>query len=152
VLVAAARVSASPTAAGSTCATSTRGARAAAPRDAALEAAALVEPGFIDLRRGAGAYICGEESALIESIEGKRGYPRQRPPYVAERGLFGAPTLVNNVETLALVPTILASGGAAVCGAGPPRALPACAATRSPVAVREPGVKQAPAGISAQAD
>ncbi|HRE86618.1 MAG TPA: NADH-ubiquinone oxidoreductase-F iron-sulfur binding region domain-containing protein, partial [Accumulibacter sp.] len=114
---------------------------------AALEAAQLVEPGFIDLRRGAGAYICGEESALIESIEGKRGYPRQRPPYVAEAGLFGRPTLVNNVETLALVPTILAAGGArfgALGGEG-------FAGLRSYSVsgrVREPGVKQAPAGIS----
>jgi len=54
----------------------------------------------IELRRGAGAYICGEESAMLESIEGHRGMPRQRPPYVAERGLFGLPTLVHNVETL----------------------------------------------------
>ena len=56
----------------------------------------------IELRRGAGAYICGEESAMIESIEGKRGLPRHRPPYVAEIGLFGCPTLTNNLETLFL--------------------------------------------------
>ena len=67
---------------------------------AALEAAGIVAPGYIDLRRGAGAYICGEESAMIESIEGKRGLPRHRPPYVAEVGVFGRPTLVHNVETL----------------------------------------------------
>ena len=67
---------------------------------AALEAAEIVTPGFIELRRGAGAYICGEESAMIESIEGKRGLPRNRPPYVAEVGLFGRPTLNHNVETL----------------------------------------------------
>jgi len=54
----------------------------------------------IHLRRGAGAYVCGEESAMIESIEGKRGMPRQRPPYVAQRGLFGRPTLAHNMETL----------------------------------------------------
>jgi len=65
-----------------------------------LEAAGIVESGYIDLRRGAGAYICGEESAMIESIEGKRGMPRHRPPFVAEVGLFGQPTLVHNVETL----------------------------------------------------
>jgi formate dehydrogenase beta subunit len=61
----------------------------------------------VHLRRGAGAYICGEESALIESIEGKRGLPRLRPPYVGERGVFGKPTLVNNVETLYMVSEIL---------------------------------------------
>ncbi len=66
----------------------------------ALEDAGLVSPGYIDLRRGAGAYICGEESAMIESIEGKRGLPRHRPPYVAQVGVFGRPTLVHNVETL----------------------------------------------------
>ncbi|MEP2716923.1 NAD(P)H-dependent oxidoreductase subunit E [Pseudophaeobacter sp.] len=66
----------------------------------ALEAAGIVEPGYIDLRRGAGAYICGEESAMIESIEGKRGEPRHRPPFVAQVGIFGRPTLVHNVETL----------------------------------------------------
>lgn len=64
----------------------------------------------IILRRGAGAYICGEESAMIESIEGKRGLPRHRPPYVAERGLFDRPTLVNNVETLYWVRDILENG------------------------------------------
>ncbi len=67
---------------------------------AALEAAGLVAPGYVELRRGAGAYICGEESAMLESIEGKRGLPRHRPPYVAQVGLFGRPTLVHNVETL----------------------------------------------------
>ncbi|MCH2248294.1 MAG: NAD(P)H-dependent oxidoreductase subunit E [Cognatishimia sp.] len=66
----------------------------------ALEEAGIVEPGYIDLRRGAGAYICGEESAMIESIEGKRGEPRHRPPFVAQFGIFGRPTLVHNVETL----------------------------------------------------
>ena len=67
---------------------------------AALEEAGLVDKGYIDLRRGAGAYICGEESAMIESIEGKRGLPRHRPPYVAQVGVFDRPTLVHNVETL----------------------------------------------------
>ena len=64
--------------------------------------AGIVEPGYIDLRRGAGAYICGEESAMIESIEGKRGLPRHRPPYVAQVGIFGRPTLVHNIENFAL--------------------------------------------------
>ena len=77
---------------------------------AALEAAGIVAPGYIDLRRGAGAYICGEESAMIESIEGKRGLPRHRPPFVANVGIFGRPTLVNNVETLYWVTRILREG------------------------------------------
>jgi formate dehydrogenase len=64
------------------------------------------------LRRGAGAYICGEESAMIESIEGKRGFPRHRPPYVAQVGLFGRPTLVHNVETIYWMPEILRKGAA----------------------------------------
>ena len=77
---------------------------------AALESVGLVEPGHIDLRRGAGAYICGEESAMIESIEGKRGLPRHRPPYVAETGVFGRPTLVHNVETLHWIARIVREG------------------------------------------
>ena len=77
---------------------------------AALEAAGIVEPGFIDLRRGAGAYICGEESAMIESIEGKRGLPRHRPPFVAQVGIFGQPTLVHNIETLHWVARICREG------------------------------------------
>ena len=77
---------------------------------AALEAAGIVERGYIDLRRGAGAYICGEESAMIESIEGKRGLPRHRPPFVAQVGVFGRPTLVNNVETLYWVAKVCREG------------------------------------------
>ena len=77
---------------------------------AALEGAGIVEPGFVDLRRGAGAYICGEESAMIESIEGKRGLPRHRPPYVAQVGLFGRPTLVHNVETLHWIARVVREG------------------------------------------
>ena len=77
---------------------------------AALEAAGIVEPGHIDLRRGAGAYICGEESAMIESIEGKRGLPRHRPPYVAQVGIFDRPTLVHNVETLHWIARICREG------------------------------------------
>ncbi|MEO0361733.1 MAG: NAD(P)H-dependent oxidoreductase subunit E [Pseudomonadota bacterium] len=77
---------------------------------AALEAAGIVAPGNIDLRRGAGAYICGEESAMIESIEGKRGLPRHRPPYVAQVGVFGRPTLVHNVETLHWIARICREG------------------------------------------
>jgi formate dehydrogenase len=77
---------------------------------AAIEAAGLVPHTRVHLRRGAGAYICGEESAMIESIEGKRGYPRHRPPYVAQVGLFGRPTLVNNIETLHWIPEIVTKG------------------------------------------
>jgi formate dehydrogenase len=77
---------------------------------AALEAAGIVEKGYIDLRRGAGAYICGEESAMIESIEGKRGLPRHRPPYVAQVGIFDRPTLVHNVETLLWVARVCREG------------------------------------------
>ena len=69
---------------------------------AKLGPAGLTPHTEIHLRRGAGAYICGEESSMIESIEGKRGLPRHRPPYVAEVGLFGRPTLVQNVETRAM--------------------------------------------------
>ncbi|MEX0338621.1 MAG: NAD(P)H-dependent oxidoreductase subunit E [Arenibacterium sp.] len=82
----------------------------------ALEEAGLVNQGYIDLRRGAGAYICGEESAMIESIEGKRGLPRHRPPYVAQVGIFNRPTLVHNVETLHWVARILREGPEILCG------------------------------------
>ena len=76
----------------------------------ALEQSGLIRVDYIELRRGAGAYICGEESAMIESIEGKRGLPRHRPPFVAQKGLFDRPTLVHNVETLYWIPEILAKG------------------------------------------
>jgi NADH-quinone oxidoreductase subunit F len=72
----------------------------------------------IELRRGAGAYICGEETALFESIEGKRGEPRNKPPFPVEVGLFGKPTVINNVETLANVPLIVRDGGAAFASIG----------------------------------
>ncbi|HEY7085314.1 MAG TPA: NAD(P)H-dependent oxidoreductase subunit E [Hyphomicrobiaceae bacterium] len=83
-----------------------------------LQAAGLLAHTKVHVRRGAGAYICGEESAMIESIEGKRGYPRHRPPYVAQVGLFGRPTLVNNIETLYWVPAILEKGAAWFAGQG----------------------------------
>jgi formate dehydrogenase len=72
----------------------------------------------VSVRRGAGAYICGEESAMIESIEGKRGLPRHRPPYVAQVGIFNRPTLVNNVETLYWIPQILEKGAEWFAGMG----------------------------------
>ncbi|MGH1419215.1 MAG: NAD(P)H-dependent oxidoreductase subunit E [Hyphomicrobiaceae bacterium] len=75
-----------------------------------IENAGLSAHTKIHIRRGAGAYICGEESGMIESIEGKRGLPRHRPPYVAEVGIFNKPTLVNNIETLYWVPKILEKG------------------------------------------
>ncbi|MGV6812373.1 MAG: NAD(P)H-dependent oxidoreductase subunit E [Brevirhabdus sp.] len=77
---------------------------------ASLEAAGISPPGYIELRRGAGAYICGEESAMIESIEGKRGLPRHRPPFVAQVGIFDRPTLVHNVETLHWVARVCREG------------------------------------------
>ena len=75
----------------------------------------------IEIRRGAGAYICGEETALFNSIEGFRGEPRNKPPFPTEKGLFGQPTLVNNVETLANVPGIVLEGGAAYAAVGTER-------------------------------
>ena len=77
---------------------------------AAMESSGLIDAGYIEVRRGAGAYICGEESAMIESIEGKRGLPRHRPPYVAQKGLFNRPTLVHNVETLHWIARIVREG------------------------------------------
>ncbi|MBT7802545.1 MAG: NADH-quinone oxidoreductase subunit F [Tateyamaria sp.] len=76
----------------------------------ALEVAGIIKRGYIDLRRGAGAYICGEESAMIESIEGKRGLPRHRPPFVAQVGIFNQPTLVHNIETLLWVARVCREG------------------------------------------
>ena len=75
-----------------------------------LENEKIIPLNYIDLRRGAGAYICGEESAMIESIEGKRGLPRHRPPYVGQSGIFGKPTLVHNIETLYWVAKIMREG------------------------------------------
>src|SRR5437879_13271214 len=72
----------------------------------------------IEIRGGAGAYICGEETALFNSIEGKRGEPRNKPPFPVQVGLFGKPTLENNVETLVNVLDIVTEGGAAVASTG----------------------------------
>ncbi len=90
-------------------------------REAGLLGPDILGSGFafdIELRRGAGAYICGEETALFESIEGKRGEPRNKPPFPVEVGLFGKPTVVNNVETLANVPLLLRIGGEAYAAIG----------------------------------
>ncbi len=101
----------------------------------------------IILRRGAGAYICGEESAMIESIEGKRGMPRLRPPYVAQAGLFGRPTLEHNFETLYWVREIMEKGGAwfASHGRNGRKGLRSFSVSGR---VKNPGVKLAPAGIT----
>src|SRR5689334_13715188 len=100
-----------------------------------------------DLRRGAGAYICGEESAMIESIEGKRGMPRLRPPYVAQVGLFGRPTLEHNMETLYWVRDILERGAAWFAGHGR-RGRKGLRSFSVSGRVAKPGVHLAPAGIS----
>jgi formate dehydrogenase len=114
---------------------------------AALEDAGLIRAGQIILRRGAGAYICGEESAMIESIEGKRGLPRHRPPYVAQVGLFGRPTLVHNVETLYWVREILSNGDEWYRGNGR-HGRAGLRAFSVSGRVKDPGVKIAPAGIT----
>ncbi|UUZ75144.1 NAD(P)H-dependent oxidoreductase subunit E [Polaromonas sp. P1(28)-13] len=103
----------------------------------------------IILRRGAGAYICGEESAMIESIEGKRGMPRLRPPYVAQVGLFGRPTLEHNFETLFWVRELVEKGGAwfAAQGRNGRKGLRSFSVSGR---VKNPGVKLAPAGITIQ--
>jgi formate dehydrogenase len=101
----------------------------------------------IELRRGAGAYICGEESAMIESIEGKRGEPRMRPPYIAQVGLFGRPTLEHNFETLYWVRDIVEKGAAWFSGFGRNgrKGLRSFSVSGR---VKHPGVKLAPAGIT----
>jgi NADH:ubiquinone oxidoreductase subunit F (NADH-binding) len=114
---------------------------------AALEAAGIVEPGFIELRRGAGAYICGEESAMLESIEGKRGLPRHRPPYIAEVGLFGRPTLNHNVETLWWIRDIVEKGADWFAALGKP-GHPGPRSWSVSGRVKDPGVKLAPAGVT----
>jgi len=116
---------------------------------AALEKSGIIRKGDIVLRRGAGAYICGEESAMIESIEGKRGYPRNRPPYIAEVGLFGRPTLNHNVETLYWVPEILKKGAKwfADHGVNGAKGLRSWSVSGR---VKKPGVILAPAGITAR--
>jgi formate dehydrogenase len=126
-----------------------------AVREILLGAIAEVERAGLDadcpihLRRGAGAYICGEESAMLESIEGRRGLPRHKPPFPSQVGLFGRPTLVHNVETLFRVRDILEKGPSWFADAG----RNGCKGRRSfsvSGRVKEPGVKFAPAGITAR--
>jgi formate dehydrogenase beta subunit len=116
---------------------------------AALSEAGLAPHTRLHLRRGAGAYICGDESAMLESIEGKRGLPRQRPPFPAQVGLFGRPTLCNNVETLYWVRDIVEKGPDWFTnhGRNGRKGLRSFSVSGR---VRDPGVKLAPAGITAR--
>jgi formate dehydrogenase beta subunit len=126
------------------------GCRAILERElAALKASPPCKIPEFHLRRGAGAYICGEESAMIESIEGKRGEPRLRPPYVAQVGLFGRPTLEHNMETLHWVREILEKGPAWFAGHGRNgrKGLRSFSVSGR---VKTPGVHLAPAGITLQ--
>jgi formate dehydrogenase beta subunit len=116
---------------------------------ARVEQAGLAAHSRLHLRRGAGAYICGEESAMIESIEGKRGLPRHRPPYVAQVGLFGRPTLEQNVETLYWVRDIVERGAAWFTSHGR-RDRKGFRSFSVSGRVKEPGVKLAPAGVTAR--
>jgi formate dehydrogenase beta subunit len=114
---------------------------------AQLEAAGLSRGTTIHLRRGAGAYICGEESAMLESIEGKRGLPRHKPPFPSQVGLFGRPTLINNVETLWWVRDIVEKGPESFAshGRNGRKGLRTFSVSGR---VKDPGVKLAPAGIT----
>ncbi|TVR10560.1 MAG: NADH-quinone oxidoreductase subunit F [Salinarimonadaceae bacterium] len=124
------------------------GVRALLEREiAAVKAAGLDAHAPIDLRRGAGAYICGEESAMLESIEGKRGLPRHRPPFIAKSGLFGRPTLNHNVETLYWLRDILERGADWFAAQGR-RGAQGFRSFSVSGRVRDPGVKLAPAGIT----
>tara|TARA_B100000745_G_scaffold124822_1_gene81297 strand:+ start:69 stop:1754 length:1686 start_codon:yes stop_codon:yes gene_type:complete len=112
-----------------------------------LEKSQIIPENLLEVRRGAGAYICGEESALIESVEGKRGLPRHRPPYVAEVGVFGRPTLVHNIETVYWIREIYEKGADWFLshkrnGSSGLRSYSVSGY------VNKPGVKLAPAGIS----
>ena len=113
---------------------------------AALEASDIDLVPF-ELRRGAGAYICGEESAMIESIEGKRGLPRHKPPFIAEVGLFGKPTLNHNIETVSWIPDILRNGPKWFADQGWNDKHAGLRSFSVSGRVKEPGVKLAPAGI-----
>ena len=112
-----------------------------------LKANSAIHLPMIELRRGAGAYICGEESAMIESLEGKRGEPRMRPPYIAQVGLFGRPTLEHNFETLYWVRDIVQKGPEWFSGFGRHgrKGLRSFSVSGR---VKKPGVKLAPAGIT----
>jgi len=100
----------------------------------------------LHVHKGAGAYICGEETALLESIEGRRGQPRLKPPFPAIEGLFGCPTVINNVETLAAVPAIIEKGGAWYASIGTPKSAGTKLFSISGP-VKKPGVYEAELGI-----
>jgi formate dehydrogenase len=114
---------------------------------AKVEKAGLTKHTKLHLRRGAGAYICGEESAMIESIEGKRGLPRHRPPYVAQVGLFGRPTLEQNVETMYWIRDVIEKGAEWFTSQGR-REHKGFRSFSVSGRVKNPGVKLAPAGIT----
>src|SRR3972149_3340271 len=119
-------------------------------RKAGYLGATILGKGFnfdIELRRGAGAYICGEETALFESIEGKRVFPRVKPPFPTTFGLFGQPTAINNVETLANVPLILAQGAAAYRKIGTEKS-PGSKLFCVSGQVRRPGLYEVPFGVT----
>jgi formate dehydrogenase len=116
---------------------------------AAIETAGLTPHTRIHLRRGAGAYICGEESAMLESIEGRRGLPRHKPPFPSQVGLFGRPTLINNVETLFWVRDIVEKGPDWFTSQGR-NGRQGLRTFSVSGRVKEPGVKLAPAGITAR--
>ncbi len=120
----------------------------AAAADAGYLGNGILGSGFafqIELRSGAGAYICGEETALFESIEGKRGFPRLKPPYPTTHGLFGAPTVINNVETLAAAGWIVANGAQAYRSIGTPES-PGSKLFCVSGDVAQPGVIEVPYG------
>jgi NADH:ubiquinone oxidoreductase subunit F (NADH-binding)/NADH:ubiquinone oxidoreductase subunit E len=116
---------------------------------AKVERAGLTKFSKVIMRRGAGAYICGEESAMIESIEGKRGLPRHRPPYVAQVGLFGRPTLEHNVETLFWIRDLVEKGPEWFTSQGR-RERKGFRSFSVSGRVKNPGVKVAPAGVTIQ--
>jgi len=101
----------------------------------------------IEIFSGAGAYICGEETALINSMEGNRGEPRHRPPYPTKVGLFGKPTVINNVETIANIPWIIVNGGEKYAKIGS-KASPGTKLFSLGGSVKNPGIVEAPTGIT----
>src|SRR4029079_14958908 len=121
-------------------------------REASLLGENILGSGFsfdIELRVGAGAYICGEETALFESIEGKRGFPRVKPPFPTTHGLFGKPTVINNVETLCNVPLIISQGSAAYRKVGTEKS-PGPKLFCVSGDVSKPGLYEVPFGVTLQ--
>ncbi|HKZ84343.1 MAG TPA: NADH-ubiquinone oxidoreductase-F iron-sulfur binding region domain-containing protein, partial [Anaerolineae bacterium] len=119
-------------------------------RDAGYLGADILGSGFdldVEVRSGAGAYICGEETALFESIEGRRGFPRVKPPFPTTHGLFGKPTAINNVETLAAIPTVVTMGAAAFRQIGTERSTgPKLFCVSGDV--KQPGLYEVPFGVT----